>query len=251
MINLTTTFIYKCVDVYKNIFLYPTIRISDIDTDYDDYWKEKRGKNIGTLSSWQKDRADFILNTLNLSKQKGITIADVGCGDGSILLYLKNNCSEITQCIGYDSSKYALIHAKGFGIETYLVDVSKTETYKELQEADYYLLLETLEHISQSEILLKEALIKSRKGVFFSFPNTGYLTYRMRLLFGKFPLQWRVFPNEHVRYWTLTDVKWWLRALGITKYEIMCYKGVPFLNRIAPSLFGAAIIVYIGKSKDV
>lgn len=247
MINLIIKSIYKFVDVYKNLFVYPTVSIFDNTINYDDYWKEKRGKNIGSLSSWQKDRADFILNTLSVNKQEKITIADVGCGDGSILLYLKKNHSEITQCIGYDSSEYALNYAKESGIETHLTDVSKTETYKNLREADYYLLLETLEHIPQSELLLMEVLSKSKRGVFFSFPNTGYITYRLRLLFGKFPLQWRVYPNEHVRFWTLTDVRWWLRALGITKYKILCYKGVPFLNRIIPSLFGAAIIVYIDK----
>ncbi len=231
----------------KSIFCYPKTQISPFDSfDYDKYWKEKRGKKIGDLSTWQKERADYIINTIkNVSVH--IELVDVGCGDGSILYYLKNNMQNITKCTGYDNSEFALASANSFGIEANKLDISDKISCKKLIEADYYLLLETLEHIPHSEFLLLEALQKARKGTFFSFPNTGYITHRLRLLFGKFPLQWRIFPNEHVRFWTYSDLKWWLKALEIEKYKIHCYKGVPILNRMFPSIFAAGFIVFIEK----
>jgi hypothetical protein len=109
-------------------------------------------------------------------------------------------------------------------------------------------MLELLEHIPHSEELMLSALGKSQKGIFISFPNTGYYRHRLRLLFGKFPLQWRVFPNEHVRFWTYTDAKWWLKSLGIQNYTLHCYKGIPLLNKILPSIFGAGMIIEISKN---
>jgi len=71
--------------------------------------------------------------------------------------------------------------------------------------------------------------------------------YRLRLLFGKFPAQWRVHPGEHVRFWTARDLRWWLLAQGIENYKIFYYEGIPLLNKIVPSLFAAGFVVYIQK----
>lgn len=238
---------FKLKGIYGKLFLYPVQNIEISQSgDYDVYWKDKRGVNIGTLSMWQKERADFILNTLPNTQEK-IAISDIGCGDGSILVYLRSRNNNIYRCIGYDDAEFALKQARTEGIETHKLDIAQKASYPYIQETDYCLLLEVLEHIPESETLLTEALTKSRQGVFFSFPNTGYIRHRIRLLFGKFPLQWRVFPNEHVRFWTYSDLRWWLRALGMSKYRIQCYQGVPILNKIWPSLFAAAFIVYLAK----
>jgi hypothetical protein len=159
-------------------------------------------------------------------------------------LYLKERIPRL-KCIGYDSSSFALKQAEASGIEVALVDIGNKESYVAFKEVDYYLMLEILEHVRNSEELLFHALRKSRRGVFFSFPNSGYLSYRLRLLFGRFPAQWRVFPNEHLRFWTYRDLVWWLRALGISGYEIHTYKGIPILNKIFPSLFSAAFVVFV------
>jgi len=98
-----------------------------------------------------------------------------------------------------------------------------------------------------AEKILEYIYRKAKIGVFFSIPNSGYFIYRLRLLFGKFPKQWSVFPNEHLRFWTLGDLKWWLCALGYKKYKIFCYKGIPILNILLPSLFAAGLVVYIEK----
>lgn len=241
---------YNIKEAIKGLFSYPRTYIEPSSSnDYNSYWKDKRGHNIGNLSIWQKERADIILETL-ARERTPFDLADVGCGDGSILLYLKNNLPIVTSCVGYDSSDFALTRAKELGIQTSLLDITEKKSYKMLVDADYYLMLEVLEHIPHSEEFMLHILSKARKGVFFSFPNTGYIKHRVRLLFGKFPLQWRIFPNEHVRFWTHADLKWWLRALGIKNYHVHCYRGVPLLNRVLPSIFAAGFIVYIRRVGD-
>lgn len=237
-------FLFEIKKAYEQIFLYPTSHIGVLDMDYDDYWKDKRGDRIGSISKWQKKRADIILQ--NIDKKNAAVIADIGCADGSVLKYIKEKAN-ISRAIGVDVSEFALKKAREFGIETMRADIREIRNLETLVEADYVLALEVLEHIQDSESFLGIMIKKAKKGIFFSFPNTGFYTYRLRFLFGKFPAQWRVHPGEHLRFWTSRDLKWWLKAQGIKNYKIFYYEGVPLLNKIVPSLFAAAFVVYIRK----
>jgi len=108
------------------------------------------------------------------------------------------------------------------------------------------MILEVLEHMPNPEKFLKLIIKKAKRGVFFSFPNTGYISYRLRLLFGAFPMQWRIHPGEHLRFWTYRDLKWWLKELELyDKSEIYVYEGIPVLNRLWKGLFGAGFVVEI------
>lgn len=236
--------IFRCKKIYKQIFLYPTSSISIKNADYDTYWKDKRGEKIGSISHWQKQRANIVVR--HIKNDHALTIVDVGCGDGSVLKYIQERTS-VTRAIGVDVSEFALNKAKEFGIETILADVSVLKNFESIPEADYILLFEILEHLQDSELFLAHLTEKARKGVFFSIPNTGFFAHRVRLLFGKTPLQWRVHPREHVRFWTYSDLHWWLKALGYNECEIIPYEGIPFLNRFWPSLFAAGLLVYIQK----
>ena len=63
---------------------------------------------------------------------------------------------------------------------------------------------------SPEEFLLELLENKSIEKVFFSIPNSGFFMHRIRYMLGRFPLQWIVNPNEHIRFWTLKDLIWWL-----------------------------------------
>lgn len=228
---------------YALICSYPAHTIGDEPADYDAYWKEKRGMSLGTLSKWQKRRADFARQHIGT---EGASVLDIGCADGAVLAYLKEKGSA-GALFGVDVSKEALARATSVGISTIPLDLRSPESWSKLPEADYVLLFETLEHVQDSEKLLRAAFHKARKGVCFSFPNTGFYAHRLRLLLGKFPLQWRVHPGEHVRFWTHRDLRWWMEAQGYNAYTLHSYEGVPFLNRLLPSLFAAGLFVYLPK----
>ncbi len=236
--------LFRLKETYTRIFLYPIKHLSTERVDYDDYWKDKRGRDLGSLSLWQKKRSDLAL--MYMTSEGPISVIDVGCGDGSVLKYIKERTS-LSSTVGVDVSKAALIKAKELGITTIHSNIEDLEKLKTLPKADYILLFEILEHIHNSEAFLEFILSKTRKGVFISFPNTGYFVHRFRLFFGKFPLQWRLHPGEHIRFWTYTDAKWWLKALGYDEYSLKAYKGIPFLNHLWPSLFGAGLFIYLPK----
>ncbi len=228
----------------KLIFEYPKLTLSEVD--YDEYWRAKRGKDMGALSDWQLERAKFVVDVL---QGKSIdSICDIATGEGSILHYIGQEL-RVKNLIGTDISSVALDRARSFDIKVVNLDISKIKELQHIPSADYELLFEILEHVPHSEMLLKEAFDKAYKGVFFSFPNSGFFVYRFRLLFGKFPMQWKLFPGEHVRYWTKKDLVWWLKSLGYKDYQIHFYKGVPILNKLIPSWFAAGFEVFLPKAE--
>lgn len=229
---------------WKAIFLYPQKTLSLVVEDYDAYWRQKRGTEP-SLSDWQKERAEMVISELKSRNEDVFTIADIGCGDGVLLAHILKSFPK-ARGIGYDSSSVAHELAKKAGIhETKFLDLRTDVSLVAVEEADYILLLETLEHIPEAEKVLTAAAGKARKGVFISFPNTGFFTYRLRLLFGKVPAQWIRMPNEHIRFWTLGDLKWWLVALGFSKYKITPYQGVLGINKAIPGLFAGGLFAYI------
>ncbi len=202
------------------------------------YWNNR---DVGSLNSFQKARGDFALAKF----KDNDSVLDLGCGDGRILSYLhaKNPTLHLS---GIDSSTVALKIARERGLDVHYGDIRNVESLGDVT-TDHIILFEVLEHIINSEELLAWANVCARKTVMFSVPNTGFFIHRLRLLFGKFPLQWRASPSEHVRFWTVRDMRWWMNQLGYSNYELHSYEGVSFLNRIIPSLFAAGIIVTIKK----
>ena len=219
----------------RDLFRYPAYRSAD--ASYDDYWQVRDLHS--PLNSFQRSRVGFIARRLS----DGDSVLDVGCGDGRTLEALTGGIRHIG-AFGIDSSSAALERAKARGIATMQGDIRRPETLKDVDEADWILLLEVLEHMPDSETLLAWASGHARKGVIFSVPNTGFITHRLRLLLGRFPLQWKAHPSEHLRFWTVRDIRWWLRQLGF-QYELHTYEGIPILNRLWPSMFAAGTIVTI------
>lgn len=238
--------LYSCKRWITFIYMYPKMSLDKVD--YDVYWADKRGKNIGALSDWQIDRANIIANSL-AARKEGFSILDIGGGDGNILNFLKEQKKlPITKMYNADTSRFALDQSEKFGIESIQCDIVDMKNVQSFPKTDYAFMLEILEHIPNSEEFLLEIYKLVHKGVFFSIPNTGFIIYRLRLLFGKTPMQWRLHPAEHVRFWTITDIRFWLNSLGFAgKYTIHTYKGTPFLNKILPNIFAAAMVVEIRK----
>ena len=61
-------------------------------------------------------------------------------------------------------------------------------------------MFEFLEHTNNPEDIITHLLQYANKSVMFSIPNSGFISYRIRLLLGKFPRQWKVNPSEHLRF---------------------------------------------------
>ena len=217
---------------------YPSLSLS---VNYDEYWDEKRANGFGEISEFQRRRLCVVASFLKDNK----TLKDIGCGEGSFLLELMKEVS-FKKVSGIDLSSNALDFIKNKNVEVMEAQIMNSDVRKCLPNTDYSLLLELLEHTTEPEQILLDTISTTNEKVIFSVPNTGYLAHRLRLLFGSFPLQWRRNPSEHLRFWTLRDMKWWLTELKIINHsEIRLYEGIPILNKLMPSLFGAGIVVCI------
>ncbi len=232
--------IYRLRQDAKRLTTYPKATVPEGgELRYDLYWEERDRGQAPKLSDWQKERTDLILSMI----EPGSTVLDIGCGDGAILLYMKEQKSLRT--IGVDVDPGILELAAERGIETMVADLNDLASIEALPEVDYVIAFEIIEHLPTPERLLLALSKKVRKGMCVSIPNSGYYLYRLRLLFGRMPAQWIVHPGEHVRFWTVKDMRWWVKALGMRLRRLFLYKGIPGLNHLCPSWFGAGMVVVI------
>lgn len=231
----------RCVDWLVKIrrrgtSLFSYHRPVSLALDYDEYWERKRGSNMGYLSAFQLDRVETIAQAM----PEGVSVLDVGCGDGAILQYLIEH--KAVDAHGVDISERAVAHCKAQGLDVRLADVTQPEALNALAEYDYIILSEIIEHISTPEDLLDGLRTHVRQAFIISVPNTGYVWHRLRLLLGRFPLQWLAHPGEHLRFWTRVDFLWWAGWLGYRVQAAIPYQGTPFLKRLWPNLFASGIV---------
>src|SRR5262245_38042821 len=167
--------------------------------DYEGYWKI-RGRH-----SFQP-RYEIMAKLI----EPGASVLDVGCGDGFLLEYLAREKG--IQGYGVDISVEAIKMAKERKVKAEAVNIFEWESS---QIYDYVIISEFVEHIPNPEDLIQRLRRLCRKAFLISVPNIGYYQHRLRLLFGRFPVQWVIHPAEHLRYWTVVDFKDWARQLGL------------------------------------
>lgn len=220
---------------------YPIKELANYSVNYDYYWSKKRQTSEPVLSTWQKRRMGYVLKMI----EPGSTVLDLGCGDGAVLKFLADKMN--VTGIGVDVSEEILSRTQVLGIKTIKMDIAKLNELDSLPEVDYITGFEIIEHLPNPEEFIFIIKNKARKALIFSVPNTGYYSHRLRLLFGRFPLQWVSHPGEHLRFWTVKDMKWWVEALGFKLDQLVIYGDLSFLKDIFPKLFGRGIIIKIKK----
>lgn len=226
------------IEDFKNIIYTPIMRYGEMD--YDKYWIERTGDNYF--------QPRFSLMTQQIKPNS--SILDIGCGDGAFLNYLKKNIDNITEQ-GIDISKTGVQKAIEKGINA---KVKPIEDFKHSSDLfDYVSISEVIEHVPNSEFFVKLAYDLAKEKLIITIPNSGYYTYRIRLLFGGFPVQWVHHPAEHLRFWTIRDFKHWLKSLNLANYngdlKVVPSNGIElfWLNKLYPSLFSRQIVYVINK----
>ena len=225
----------------RRLFSYPeTARVGVVD--YDVYWDKKAQAGMGWLSPWRLRRAQVFASLV----QPGESVLDLGVGDGALLQYLIEQRG--VQGFGLDVSPKAVEFCKARGLNVELADINQPIENFIHQSFDTIILSEIIEHLPDPESLLNSLRPFARQAIIVSIPNTGYHQHRLRLLLGRFPLQWVVTPGEHLRFWTRADFHWWAREMG---FDIACevpYEGTAGLKSLLPGLFAAAF-VYVLKNR--
>ncbi len=132
---------------------------------------------------------------------QGSSVLDLGCGDGSLLRYLR----ETRQVRGYgvEISDLDVAACIANNVNVIQNDLDSGLADFESNSFDFVILSQTLQATRHTEALMKEILRVGREGVV-SFPNFGYWRNRLQILLGKMPVsdvlpyQWYDTPNVHL-----------------------------------------------------
>jgi len=137
---------------------------------------------------------------------KGSRVLDLGCGDGALLDYLQKNRA----CSGYgveidDRNIQACVKR---GVNVIQLNLDEGLNMFADQSFDVVLQIDTLQHLRNAEVMLRETVRVGRTGIL-SFPNFAHWPNRLSILLGRMPVtkrlpyQWYDTPN--IRVGTFAD----------------------------------------------
>ena len=158
------------------------------------------------------------------------------------------------------------------GVVTHVADLNE-DLDLPIQDYDYYLLLDVIEHLKDPEAFLdglRARLDDSPRTLIITTPNIAFIVPRLMLLFGQFIYgQTGILDRTHTRLFTFRTLRRLLRDAG---FQILVMKGIPApipkaigdsrlsqallrlnqaLIRISPGLFSYQIFVSATVTPDV
>ena len=136
----------------------------------------------------------------------GSRVLDLGCGDGDFLDYLQKHRG----CSGYgvelaDTNVQACVQR---GVNVLQLNLDQGLTLFGDHSFDVVLQIDTLQHLRNAEVMLRETARVGRIGIV-AFPNFGHWPNRLSVLQGRMPVtrrlpyQWYDTPN--IRVGTFAD----------------------------------------------
>ena len=134
--------------------------------------------------------------------EKNTRVLDVGCGDGTLMEFLKNN-KEI-DIRGIEISKNNVQKCIGKGLTVIEGDAEKDLSQFPDESFDFVILSQTLQAFLNPEKVISELLRVGKKAIV-TIPNFGYWKVRLHLLIkGTMPItknlpdEWYNTPNLHM-----------------------------------------------------
>ena len=129
------------------------------------------------------------------------SVLDLGCGDGELLVHLKQSRNIIGYGIENDDTGILAGIANGVNV----IQSNLESGLKEVGDGafDYVILSQTLQAMKRTEAVIDEMLRVGSEAIV-SFPNFGYWQHRWQLLRGRMPVSdalpyaWHNTPNVHM-----------------------------------------------------
>jgi methionine biosynthesis protein MetW len=131
----------------------------------------------------------------------GSRVLDLGCGTGELLAHLRDK----RQCTGYgiEIDDANVLACTQRGVDVIQLNLEDGLAIFEDQSFDVVLQLDTLQHLRNTERMLKETARVGRVGIV-SFPNFAHWPNRVQIAAGRMPVtrvlpyQWYDTPNIRV-----------------------------------------------------
>jgi len=131
----------------------------------------------------------------------GSRVLDLGCGDGAMLAHLQRT----RNCTGYgveisDANVLACVQR---GVNVIQLNLDEGLSMFGDQSFDVVLQIDTLQHLRNAEVMLRETVRVGRVGII-AFPNFAHWPNRLSVLQGRMPVtkrlpyQWYDTPNIRV-----------------------------------------------------
>ncbi len=147
----------------------------------------------------------------------GSRVLDLGCGNGDLLVHLRDH----RQCSGYgiEIADADVLACQQRGVNVIQLNLEEGLALFEDRSFDVVLQLDTLQHLKNTEKMLRETARVGRIGIV-SFPNFAHWPNRLHVIGGRMPVtrvlpyQWYDTPN--IRVGTYTDFEVLARKDGLT-----------------------------------
>jgi len=146
----------------------------------------------------------------------GSRVLDLGCGNGELLAHLR----DVRQCSGYgiEIADANVLACTQRGVNVIQLNLEEGLALFEDQSFDVVLQLDTLQHLRNTEKMLRETARVGRIGIV-SFPNFAHWPNRLHVVGGRMPVtrllpyQWYDTPN--IRVGTYADFEVLARKDGL------------------------------------
>lgn len=179
---------------------------------------------------------------------EGASVLDLGCGDGSLLRYLKEK--RRVRGYGVEISDDNIVTCIRNGVNVIQGDIDSGQSGFETQSFDFVILSQTLQATRHTEALVREMLRVGREGIV-SFPNFGYWKARVKVLRGNMPVsdelpyQWYDTPNVHLC--TLRDFEDFCEVQNVHILDRRVMNGDSEVN-VLPNLLGSMAVYRFKRS---
>jgi methionine biosynthesis protein MetW len=178
-------------------------------------------------------------------------VLDLGCGDGELLLQLKEVKNAKVQGIELDEASIHRCVEKGLNV--YHSDIDSGLTGYPPKAFDYVILNQTLQEIKKLDLIINESLRVGKK-VIVGLPNFAHLRARMIIFFeGKVPvtksLPYTWYDTPNLRFLSIKDFKEYCREKGITIESSYFISGQRTV-KILPNLFARDAIFVLKKNHE-
>jgi methionine biosynthesis protein MetW len=176
----------------------------------------------------------------------GSRVLDLGCGDGTLLKYLKSKRSVSGYGVEIDDGN--ILACVRNGVNVIQGDLERGLAEFEERSFDYVILSQTLQAMKNSERIIKDMLRVGREGIV-TFPNFGYWKNRLHIAAGYMPVsdnlpyQWFDTPNVHLC--TIADFERFCRERRIRVVERKVLTDGATV-KLLPNLLGALAIYHFG-----